>query len=250
MIEDDERIEPVTGLIALSDVSLARGGRSVLTGIDLHSNARRIGIVGRNGSGKTTLARVLCGLIPADAGTVRVAGIDVMRDRKAALHTVGILFQNPDHQIIFPTVTEELSFGLTQMGQSKAQAAARVAAILSEFGKTHWADAATHSLSHGQKQLVCLMAIIAMSPRVVVLDEPFSGLDLVTRMQLTRYLGRVDAAVVHITHDPEVLRDYDQVIWLDEGRIVQSGNAGPVLDGYITRMTALGAGDDLSDLAG
>ena len=236
------------GGIALEGVWLTRGDRPVLSDVTLRSSARRIGIVGRNGSGKTTLARVLAGLVAPDRGTVDIHGIQVAHDRRAALRTVGILFQNPDHQIIFPTVAEELTFGLTQMGQSAAQAATRVIAILSDFEKAHWADAATHALSHGQKQLVCLMAVVAMAPRVVVLDEPFSGLDLVTRLQLGRYLSRLDATVVHVSHDPQVLRDYDHVVWLDAGRVAQQGAAWPVLDAYVARMTALGAGDDLSDL--
>ena len=239
-----------TATIALDGVHLTRGGRLVLNDVTLNLRARRIGIVGRNGSGKTTLARVLAGLVAPDRGSARIDGIDMARDRKAALRAVGILFQNPDHQIIFPTVTEEITFGLTQMGQPKATAAARVAAILADFGKTHWADAATHALSHGQKQLVCLMAVAAMAPRVLVLDEPFSGLDLVTRMQLERYLARLDATVVHVSHDPQVLRDHDHVVWLDAGRIARQGAAEEVLDAYVARMTELGAGDDLSDLAG
>ncbi|MFT6684363.1 MAG: biotin transport system ATP-binding protein [Loktanella salsilacus] len=247
---DADNSEQGGAVLALDAVCLTRGDRQVLRDVTLHSRARRIGIVGRNGSGKTTLARVISGLVPVDSGTLKVCGVDVVRDRKAALRTVGILFQNPDHQIIFPTVHEELSFGLTQMGQSKTEAARRVAVILSDFGKSHWADAATHSLSHGQKQLVCLMAVIAMAPRVVVLDEPFSGLDIVTRMQLGRYLSQIAAVVVHVSHDPASLQDYDHVVWLDAGQIVQQGPAQDVLAAYVTQMTALGAGDDLSDLAG
>ncbi|WP_386679760.1 energy-coupling factor ABC transporter ATP-binding protein [Loktanella sp. R86503] len=247
---DADNSEHGCAVLALDAVSLTRGDRQVLRDVTLQSRARRIGIVGRNGSGKTTLARVISGLVPVDSGTLKVCGVDVVRDRKAALRTVGILFQNPDHQIIFPTVTEELSFGLTQMGHSKTEAAQRVAAILSDFGKSHWADAATHSLSHGQKQLVCLMAVIAMAPRVIVLDEPFSGLDIVTVMQLSRYLSRITAAVVHVSHDPASLRNYDHVVWLDAGQIVQQGPAQDVLAAYVAQMTALGAGDDLSDLAG
>lgn len=243
-------MDSATCAITVSGVSLTRGGRALLRGIDVATPARRIGIVGRNGSGKTTLARVLCGLIAPDTGTVRVCGVDVVRDRRAALRTVGILFQNPDHQIIFPTVEEELAFGLTQLGQTKAQVQAGVTAILSRFGRAHWRDAAIHTMSHGQKQLVCLMAVLVMEPRVVVLDEPFSGLDLPTRMQLTAAFAGITAGIVHITHDPDIVRDYDHVIWMDGGRVAMQGDAGPVLDAYVARMTALGAGDDLTHLAG
>jgi len=234
----------------MAGVSFLREGRALLTGLDLCVPERRVGIVGRNGSGKTTLARVLSGLVVPDRGSVRVCGVDVAEDRKAAIRTVGILFQNPDHQIIFPTVEEELGFGLLQAGASKPEAARQVSGILAHFDKSHWAKAATHQLSQGQKQLVCLMAIIAMAPKVVILDEPFSGLDIPTRAQLTRYFDRINAALIHISHDPEALRGYERVIWLEEGRIKQDGAATPVLAEFTKHMTDLGGHDDISDLAG
>ncbi len=234
----------------MAGVSFSREGRALLTDIDVSVPERRVGIVGRNGSGKTTLARVLSGLVAPDRGGVRVCGVDIAKDRKAAIRTVGILFQNPDHQIIFPTVEEELGFGLLQAGASKAEAERQVANILVQFDKAHWASAATHQLSQGQKQLVCLMAIIAMTPKVVILDEPFSGLDIPTRAQLMRYFDRIDAALIHISHDPEALRGYERVIWLEEGRIKQDGRGTPTLAAFTKHMTDLGGYDDISDLAG
>jgi len=231
-------------------VFLERAGKTILHDITLSVPERRIGIVGRNGSGKTTLARVLSGLAAPSAGTVRVCGVDIATDRKAAIRTVGILFQNPDHQIIFPSVEEELAFGLLQQGATKPEAADTVAKTLAQFDKAHWAQAATHQLSQGQKQLVCLMAIIAMQPKVVILDEPFSGLDIPTRAQLTRYFDQIDAAVIHISHDPNSFSAYDRVIWLEDGRIAQDGAAAPTLAAFEAHMTQLGAQDDISDLAG
>jgi len=238
-----------TALIEINAVTYAPDGKSVLTDVSLCTDARRIGIVGRNGSGKTTLARMMAGLIAPDTGEVRIAEVEVARDRKAALRTVGILFQNPDHQIIFPTVEEEIAFGLTQMGKSKAEAAQGALAILERLGKGHWAKAAIHQLSQGQRQLVCLMSILAMSPRVILLDEPFSGLDLPTARQLERILEALDVTLVQITHDPAALAGYDQVIWLDDGRILQEGPAAPVLAAFTDQMQQIGEGDDLSDLA-
>ncbi|MEM6303720.1 MAG: ABC transporter ATP-binding protein [Pseudomonadota bacterium] len=235
--------------ILLQDVTFAPGGVTVLDALSLRCAARRVGVIGRNGSGKTSLARVMAGLVPADAGRVRVAGVDVARDRKAALGTVGILFQNPDHQIIFPTVEEELAFGLRQMGQSKEDAAAGVAAVLAQFGKAHWPKAPIVELSQGQRQLVCLMAVLAMGPRVIILDEPFAGLDIPVAMQLERVLAGLDQTLVLITHDPDRLAGYDQVIWIDEGRVAQHGAAPEVVPAFTARMQALGRGDDLSDLA-
>ncbi len=237
-------------LIALNDVSFVPDGTQALAPMTLQADDRRIGIVGRNGSGKTTLARLLSGLIAPHSGTVRIAGVDVVKDRKKALGCVGILFQNPDHQIIFPTVEEEIAFGLSQMGQPRAEAAAGVRAILERFGKGHWAKAAIHELSQGQRQLVCLMSVLAMAPAVIVLDEPFAGLDIPTTRQLQRVLDGLDVTLVLITHDPAVLRGYDRVIWLDQGKVVQDGAATPVLQAFEARMAQIGEGDDLSDLAG
>ncbi|MFX0546527.1 energy-coupling factor ABC transporter ATP-binding protein [Roseovarius sp. S1116L3] len=234
----------------MQNVSLTLEGRTILHGISLRADEARIGIVGRNGSGKSTLARLIAGLEVPDAGTLRIQGVDVARDRRAAIRTVGILFQNPDHQIIFPTVDEEIAFGLRQLGQSKPEAAEGVRAILADFGKAHWAGAPIHPLSQGQKQLVCLMSILAMRPALIVLDEPLSGLDIPTRMQLMRYLERAEAQLIHISHDPEVLDGYDRVLWIAEGRVAQDGAADAVLAQFRAEMERLGGLDDIADLAG
>ncbi len=237
-------------LLDIRDVSLTIEGQGILHGVTLCGDQRRIGIVGRNGSGKSTLARVIAGLQAPDTGTVQICGVDVAKDRRAAIRTVGILFQNPDHQIIFPTVDEEIAFGLRQLGQSAAEAEDGTRAILARFGKGHWAGAAVHPLSQGQKQLLCLMAILAMRPRLIVLDEPLSGLDIPTRMQLMRYLDGAEAHLIHISHDPAVLARYDRVIWIADGRIAGDGAAGNVLEAFSADMQRLGGMDDISDLAG
>ena len=113
--------------VDLQNVGVTLGGRAALAGITARLAEPRVAIVGRNGSGKTTLARVVAGLIAPDTGQARIGGIDMARDRRAALENVGIIFQNPDHQIIFPTVLEEVAFGLAQQGKRprEAEAAAR-----------------------------------------------------------------------------------------------------------------------------
>ncbi len=231
-------------------MSLTIEGQGILHGVTLCGDQRRIGIVGRNGSGKSTLARVIAGLQAPDSGTVQICGVDVAKDRRAAIRTVGILFQNPDHQIIFPTVDEEIAFGLRQLGQSAAEAEDGTRAILARFGKAHWAGAAVHPLSQGQKQLLCLMAILAMRPKLIVLDEPLSGLDIPTRMQLMRYLDGAEAHLIHISHDPAVLARYDRVIWIADGHIAGDGAAAAVLEAFSDDMQRLGGMDDISDLAG
>lgn len=236
--------------VDLREIGVTLEMRRVLSGITATLEERRVGIVGRNGSGKTTLARVIAGLVAPDAGQARIDGRDMAQDRHAALQSVGIIFQNPDHQIIFPTVIEEIAFGLTQQGRRPREAETAARGILQRFGKAHWAAAATHSLSQGQKQLLCLMAVLAMRPRVVVMDEPFSGLDIPTRLQLMRYLHDAAAQVIMVTHDPRHLDGFDRLLWLEAGRLVADGPLAQVLPGYEAQMLAWGGMDDLSDLSG
>lgn len=236
--------------IALRDLAVSLGGRTVLHGISATLTESRIGIVGRNGSGKSTLGRVIAGLIAPDRGQARVCGRDMAQDRRAALRDVGIIFQNPDHQIIFPTVIEEIAFGLTQQGLNASGAERTARDILARFGKAHWETAATHVLSHGQKQLVCLMTVLAMRPRSIVMDEPFAGLDIPTRMQLERHLGDIAAQVVMITHDPGQVAGFDRILWLDGGRLVGDGLPDEVLPRFRRQMRDWGSGDDLAHIAG
>ncbi len=235
--------------VELRDIGVTLAGRAVLQGVSARLTEPRIGIVGRNGSGKTTLARVIAGLIAPDAGQARIGGIDMAQDRRAALAMVGIIFQNPDHQIIFPTVLEEIAFGLTQQGLRQPRAEGQARDMLARFGKAHWANAATHSLSQGQKQLLCLIAVLAMQPGVIVMDEPFAGLDIPTRLQLMRYLDGIAAQVVMITHDPGQVRGFDRILWLDGGRLIADGPPDQVLPAFEAQMRDWGDFDDLAHLA-
>lgn len=234
--------------VFLQDVEYRVSEKLVLSGISMTSDSNRIGVIGRNGSGKSTLARIITGLLEPGAGKVRIEGVDVFNDRSKAIRTVGILFQNPEHQIIFPTVTEEISFGLRQLGKDKAEVAAGAQAILRRFGKEHWHDAPVHTLSQGQKHLLCMMSVLAMRPRLLVLDEPFAGLDLPTRMQLTRHLDASETRLLHISHDIRDLEHYDQIFWLDAGAIRAFGPPETVLPEFTEEMLRLGGKDDLAHL--
>lgn len=246
----DEGCDPSGCRVLLEGLRYEIDGHLILDGLSAEISTRRVGVVGRNGSGKSTLARILAGLVRPGAGAALLNGIDPAKDRKAALRQVGILFQNPDHQIIFPTVIEEITFGLRQLGRGKAAARDGALAVLAEFGKAHWAEAHVATLSQGQKHLLCLMAVIAMRPALIILDEPFTGLDIPTRMQLHRHLARYQGSLIHITHDPEDLRGYDEILWLEQGRIARRGPMDEVLPVYVAAMTEQGKRDDLSDLPG
>ncbi|MGH1353469.1 MAG: energy-coupling factor ABC transporter ATP-binding protein [Thalassovita sp.] len=246
----DAKTDAQTGqaTVRLSDAHYARETTQVFDGLTLELTEKRVAVVGRNGSGKSQLARLIAGLAAPDQGEVSVGGVDVAKDRKAAIATVGILFQNPDHQIIFPTVGEELTFGLTAQGTPKAEATEAARQMLARFERSDWYDRAVHGLSQGQRHLVCLMAVLAMAPKLIVLDEPFAGLDLATTVRLGRYLDGLEQSLIHISHDLSALSGYDRVIWLERGAVQMDGPPTQVLPEYERQMRAWGGADDLADL--
>ena len=225
--------------IQFENVSLSLNARKLLNGVSLDIQEQRVDVIGRNGSGKTSFARLLSGLLAPSSGRVRVNGNDLFKHRAAALKTVGILFQNPDHQIIFPTVLEELSFGLTQQGQRKAEAMQNATKILQQFDRLDWAERTIATLSQGQRHLVCLLSVLAMAPPLLVLDEPFAGLDLPTKTYLQNLLYGLDQSVLHITHDLQALAEYERVIWLEKGQVVGDGLPKHIIPNFENAMAQI-----------
>ncbi len=234
--------------ITLDKTSVTLAGRVILSDLSLRLTEARIGIIGRNGSGKTTLLRLIAGLIPATSGRITIDGF-APTDRKAILPRLGILFQNPDHQILFPTVGEELAFGLRQMGQSQTQAEAAARDLLAAEGRRHWFDANTHSLSQGQRHYLCLLSVLLMAPRTILLDEPFAGLDLPTQARLARRLSALPQRLITISHDPAAVAQCDRILWLESGRIQADGPAAEILPAFTTAMAQIGERDADTDLA-
>jgi biotin transport system ATP-binding protein len=234
----------------LDHAGVSLSGRAILHDLTLHLTEARIGIVGRNGSGKTTLLRLIAGLIAPSTGQVRIDGIDPATDRKGTLAALGILFQNPDHQILFPTAEEELAFGLRQQGRSEAEALVAARAALAAEGRAHWGPAPTSTLSQGQRHYLCLMSVLLMQPRTILLDEPFAGLDLPTQGRLTRRLASLPQRLVTISHDPAAVAATDRVLWIEAGRIAADGPPADVLPAFTAEMARIGDRDADTDLAG
>ena len=192
----------------------------------------------------------MAGLVAPTTGRVRVDGIDPAGDRKAVLSRIGILFQNPDHQILFPTVEEELAFGLRQQGRTEAEAQRTAREVLARAGRGHWAGAAVSTLSQGQRQMLCLMAVLVMEPATILLDEPFAWLDMPARMRLVAGSRRAAAAGGRHSHDPVALAGMDRVLWLEGGRILADGPAPEILAAFTAEMTRMGGLDADTDLSG
>ena len=223
--------------IIFEQVAVQRGGRPVLAVPALCLEERRIGLLGDNGSGKSTLLRLINGLLLPTRGRVTVAGLDTVRHRRELPAKVGFVFQNPDHQLIFPTVGEEVAFGLTERGMPAAPARQEVLALLARHGCAELADRNVNELSEGQKQLVCILATLATEPSILLMDEPLASLDLPTRLRLTRKVMALPQQIVMASHDFELLAAFDRVLWLDAGGIRRDGRPADILPAYRAHAT-------------
>ena len=220
-------------MIALSGVSVARGGCTVLADLNLELTERRVGVIGANGSGKSTFVRLLNGLVLPTAGTVRVDGIDTKADAKAVRRKVGFVFQNPDSQIVYPTVGEGLAFGLKHRGLGKAEIAERIAAALARHSLGGFEQRLIHELSGGERQLVALAGVMVMRPEVLVLDEPTTLLDLRNTRRIMAAVEASESQVIMVTHDLGLLAPFDRVLVFHEGRLRADAAPAAAIAAYL-----------------
>ncbi len=201
-------------------------GREVLRGVsfDIEKGAR-LGLLGENGSGKTTLARLLCGLEKPGGGTVTVDGLSTADDETIyeIRRRVGLVFQDPEQQIIETTVEREIGFGPRNLGLETGEVAERVENALGLFGIAHLAKRPCHLLSAGEKQLVGIASVFTMKPDYIVLDEPTALLDPAARRRLLgaldALLAETGAGALFISMRLEDAWLSDEVMVLKDGRI-------------------------------
>jgi len=222
----------VSSHVIFDRVSFSYGERIVIPDLSLALHERRVGLIGSNGSGKSSLLRLIHGLAQPTSGTVTTAGMNTKTDRKKIPSRVGFLFQDPDRQIIFPTVGEEIAFGFEELGWTRQEARREALSWLSRYGKSDWLERGIHDLSEGQKQLVCLISVIALQPSLILLDEPFASLDLRTRLAFAEQLAALPQPLIMASHDLDFLARFDRILWLEGGRIEADGTPEEVLTAY------------------
>jgi len=226
-------------MIEIKSVSHDFDGQPVLRDVDLRLTEKRIAIIGANGSGKTTLARMLNGLVLPRQGEVLVEGISTARNVAKVRRLVGFIFQNPEHQIVMPTVEEDIAFGLHNMNLPKAEIAARVDAILETHRFTQKRAAPAYLLSGGEQKLLSLISVLVMEPRYIIFDEPLNSLDLAARRRFARLMHALPQTAITITHDFELIADYDRALLIHEGRVAADGAPREVIARYVALVDAI-----------
>ncbi|HPW54187.1 MAG: ABC transporter ATP-binding protein [Thermoanaerobaculaceae bacterium] len=193
-----------------------------------------VGIIGPNGAGKSTLLLHLNGVLPETpdgSGAVRVFGAPITKANLYEIRrTVGLLFQDPDDQLLCPTVGEDVAFGPRQLGLGGPELGARVTAALARVGLAGFEARSPHHLSRGEKRRVCLAGLLACESRVLVLDEPTSELDPRGRRGIEALLASIPATMLVATHDLEIVVELcSRVVVLDHGQIVAAGETVALL---------------------
>ena len=221
-------------VVRLSRVTLRYGDDCALDDVTLEvPRGQRVCVLGANGSGKSTLASVICGLLAPDEGDVELVGEHVceggapdLEAYRRARRALGLVFQNPDDQIVTSVVADDVAFGPENLGLPRDEIRRRVDRELARVALTDYARADPSRMSGGQRQRVCIAGALAMEPQVLVLDEPSSLLDVRGREAIMRVMGRLAAAgatLVHVTHFMDEALEADRVIVMRAGRIVLDG---------------------------
>lgn len=219
---------------------------TVLDGVDVAiEEGSFVAILGHNGSGKSTLAKHMNAILLPSGGTVYVDGMDTADEDKLLdiRRTVGMVFQNPDNQIVANVVEEDVAFAPENLGVEPAEIRRRVDEALKAVGMYEYRESAPHQLSGGQKQRVAIAGIIAMQPRCILLDEPTAMLDPRGRREVMKVLRQLNRekgiTVVLITHYMEEAAECDRVIVMDDGRVLMDDTPRRVFS-HVTELRQVG----------
>ncbi|MFV0463571.1 MAG: energy-coupling factor ABC transporter ATP-binding protein [Nostocoides sp.] len=206
--------------------------RPALAEVTCRLTEHRIGVIGANGSGKSTFTRMINALVIPVTGSVTVDGLDTSRHRRDVRRSVGYCFSDPDAQIVMPTVAEDLAFGLRRRGMTKAAVAEAVTDTMAAYGLSGYADQPAQQLSGGEKQLLALAAVLITRPKIVILDEPTTLLDLGNAAAIRERIAQLPEQVLLVTHQLDLLSDMDRALVFRGGRVAFDGDPGAAVEFY------------------
>lgn len=217
-------------LLRLENIAFAYdNGHKVLKNATLHLHeGEQLGLFGANGSGKTTLFRTIMGLHKAQSGRILLHGVEIVHDKDfcALRQEIGLVMQHAADQLFCPTVIEDVAFGPLNMGFPREAAKERALETLRELGIEPFAERLTHRLSGGEKKLVSLATVLAMRPKILLLDEPTTGLDPEACERICHVLTHLTTARIIISHDWDFLQHCSQkYITIIDGVLTSSAPA-------------------------
>lgn len=197
--------------------------------VSLHAG-EKIAIIGANGSGKTTLLLHMAGCLQPQAGSIQIADTDISGKPQLAARHLGLLFQNPDVQLLMPTVQEEIGLALHSSPLSPTERTRAVEVLATQLGCEHLLPLPPHRLSVGEKQMVALASLLVHQPSLLLLDEPSAALDPCARRALIHFLRALNNALCLATHDLDLALELcTRTIILNHGAIVAEGPTAALL---------------------
>ena len=218
----------VMSIINIKNLIVNLNNEVVLNDVSLSINeGEYICIVGKNGSGKTTFVKTMNGIVLPTSGDVEVMGMNTKNEDKIVeiRKNVGMVFQNPDNQMVASLVEEDVAFGLENIGIETKEMHKRVDYSLMKVGIENLKEQNVNKLSGGQKQKVCIAGILAMKPKIMIFDEPTSMLDPYARYEILNEIYRLNKkdhiTIIHITHFMEEVEKADRVLLLNEGKLIK-----------------------------
>jgi biotin transport system ATP-binding protein len=219
-------------MISLQNVSHDFDGFQVLRDVSLELHEHRIAFIGANGSGKSTLARTLNGLLIPRHGSISVNGVDTRKGAAFVRRRVGFMFSDANHQIIMPSVAEDVALGLRGRKLSKPERANIVAEALDRYGLSGSAAQSPHLLSSGQKQMLALASVLVTDPEILICDEPTTLLDLYNMEIFLDTVRALSQQIILMTHHLDIIENFDRVIVMERGQVHCDGSPREAVAAY------------------
>lgn len=225
-------------LIEFRKAAVTYDGEPVLQPLTVSLAEQRIGIIGSNGSGKSTTVRMINGLIEPTSGEVLYDGLSPQSDGKEIRKRVGFVFSDAESQIVMPRVADDVAFSLRRFKLQRDEVRRRVTEALDRFELADRAEHSPHTLSGGEKQMLTLASVLVIQPDTIIADEPTTLLDLRNRRRIVRELLALQQQLIVVTHDLEMLREFERVLVIDDGSLVFDGAPSDAIEFYTDLMDA------------
>ena len=223
-------------VIEFKGAAVTYDGNTVLQPLTTRLSEQRIGIIGSNGSGKSTTVRLINGLIEPTSGQVLYDDLSPTTQGRDVRKRVGFVFSDAESQIVMPRVSDDVAFSLRRFKLPRDEVRSRVDDALACFELTDLAENSPHTLSGGEKQMLALASVMVIEPDTIIADEPTTLLDLRNRKRIVRELNALEQQLIVVTHDLDMLRDFERVLVIDDGALVYDSNPADAIAFYTDLM--------------